>query len=86
MVSLLHGVVEDDAQGAAHTAMYSADAVPQIGAIVATRTLHGPVTRGEDDGLSLIGKDHLWLGLRAGLLLDEDEFSAFPIASLLAEQ
>ena len=34
----------------------------------------------------MIGKDHLRLGLRAGLLLDEDEFSAFPIASLLAEQ
>src|SRR6266581_3561526 len=57
-----------------------------MGAIVATRTLHGPVTRGEDDGLSLIGQDHLRLGLRAGLLLNEDEFSAFPIASLLAEQ
>jgi hypothetical protein len=36
--------------------------------------------------LSAIGQDHLRLGLCAGLLLDQDKFSAFPIAPLLPQQ
>jgi len=66
--------------------MHVTDAVAQIDAVVATRTLHGPVARGEDDRLALIGKDNLRLGLCTGLLLDEDELSSFPIAALLPEQ
>src|SRR6266700_2419416 len=58
----------------------------QIDAIVAARPFHGPVARGENDRLTLIGEDHLRLGLRARLLLDENKFSAFPIAPLLAKQ
>src|SRR5258708_34888986 len=58
----------------------------QIDGIVAARTFHGPVARSKDDRLTLISDDHLRLGLRTGLLLDENKFSAFPIVALLAEQ
>jgi len=58
----------------------------QIDAIIAARTLHGPVACGEDNRLTLIGNDDLRLGLRTRLLLDENKFSAFPIAALLTEQ
>src|SRR5258708_28946057 len=58
----------------------------QIDGIVAARTFHGPVARSKDDRLTLISDDHLRLGLRTGLLLDENKFSAFPVAALLAEQ
>src|SRR5258708_11285550 len=78
--------MENDAQGVARTTVYPAHSVAQVDAVVASRTFHRPVARGEDDRLSAIGENHLRLGLRSRLLLDEDEFSAFPIAALLAEQ
>src|ERR1700730_9535837 len=53
---------------------------------MSARAFHWPVARRKKDRLSAIGEDHLRLGLCAGLLLDQDEFPAFPIATLLPEQ
>src|SRR5437773_3607760 len=78
--------MENDAQRVAPTAVHEADAMAQIDAIVAERTFYRPVARGEDDRMTLIGDDHLRLGLRARLLFDENKFSAFPVAAVLAEQ
>src|SRR6266849_6785215 len=66
--------------------MNAADSVAEIDAIVAARAFHRAVARGEHDRLALIRRDHFGLGLRAGLLLDEEEFAAFPVAPRLAEQ
>ena len=66
--------------------MNAADAVAEIDAIVAARAFHRAVACGEHNRLALIRSDHLGFGLGAGLLLDEEEFAAFPIAPRLAEQ
>src|SRR5712664_2423745 len=66
--------------------MNAADSVAEIDSIVAARAFHRPVARGEHNRLALIRRDHLGFGLRAGLLLDEKEFAAFPVAPRLAEQ
>ena len=86
MAASLLCIVKDDAQGVARAAVHAANTVAQIDAVVAARAFHRPVTRGKNDRLSAVGEDHLRLGLRAGLLLDMDEFSTFPIAPLLAKQ
>src|SRR2546427_2625219 len=86
MAASLLCIVKDDAQGVARAAVHAANTVAQIDGVVAARAFHRPVTRGKNDRLSAVGEDHLRLGLRAGLLLDKDEFSAFPIAPLLAKQ
>ncbi len=78
--------MENDPQRVARSAVYPAHSVPQIHAVISSRTFHRPVARGENDRLTAIGEDHLRFGLRSRLLLDEDEFSAFPVAALLAEQ
>src|SRR5438445_7609546 len=86
MAASLLCIVKDDAQRVARAAVHAANAVAQIDAVVAARAFHRPVARRKNDRLPAIGEDHLRLGLRAGLLLDKDEFSAFPIAPLLANQ
>jgi hypothetical protein len=58
----------------------------QIYAVVAARAFHGPVSRRKNDGLPAIRHHHLRLGLRARLLLDQDELAAFPIAARLPKQ
>src|SRR5438034_5572144 len=78
--------MKNDAQRVARAPVHAAHAVPQIHAIVATRTLHRPIARRKNNRLALLGNHHLRLGLRSGLLLDEDELSAIPIAALAAEQ
>ena len=77
----LLGVVENDAEGEARTAVDSADAMPEIDAVVAARAFYRAVARGEDNRLSLLRGDNFGFGLRAGLLFDEHEFSAFPVDS-----
>lgn len=57
-----------------------------VDAIVAARAFDGAVARGEDNRLTLIGEDHLRLGLGAGLLFDKDELAAVPVAAVLPEQ
>ena len=66
--------------------MNAADSVAEIDTIVAARAFHRAVARGEHNRLALICSDHLGFGLRAGLLLDEEELAAFPVAPRLAEQ
>ena len=44
MLRLL-SVVKNDPQSVSSTAVHAADPVTQIGAIVATRTLHGAIAR-----------------------------------------
>src|SRR5260221_1689516 len=66
--------------------MHATDPMTQIDAVVAARAFDRPIARRENDRLSAIGDNHLGLGLRARLLLDEHQFSAFPIAPLLAKQ
>ena len=66
--------------------MNEADSVAEIDAIVDERAFHRGGARGEHNRLALIRSDHLGFGLRAGLLLDEEEFAAFPVAPRLAEQ
>ena len=82
----LFGVVEDDSQGVARAAVHAADSVPQVDAIVSARAFHRPVARRKKDRLAAIGENHLRPGLRSRLLLDQDKFSALPIAPLLPEQ
>ena len=79
-------VVEDDPQGVARAAVHAADPVPEVDAIVAARSFHRPITRRKEDGLSAIGENHLRPGLRSRLLLDQDKFSALPIAPRLPQQ
>src|SRR6266478_7071904 len=79
-------VVKNDAQRVARAAMHTADPMTQIDAVVSARAFDRPVPRRENDRLSAIGDNHLGLGLRARLLLDEHQLSAFPIAPLLAKQ
>src|SRR5882757_1648407 len=66
--------------------MHTTDTMTQIDAVVPARAFDRPVPRRENDRLSVIGDNHLSLGLRARLLLDEHQLSAFPIAPLLAKQ
>ena len=82
----LFGVVEDDPQGKAHAAVHPADTVPWVDAVVAARTLHWPIARRKKDRLSAIGENHLRPGLRSRLLLNQNKFSALPIAPLLPQQ
>ncbi len=67
------------------SALHSADSVAEIDAIVAVGTLHGSKARREDDCLALVRSDHFPFGLRAGLLLHQEEFAAFPISSRLTK-
>src|SRR5579864_8295657 len=79
-------VVKDDAEGVAGAAVHAAHAVLHVHAIVASRAANGPVARGENDRLALIGVDDFGFRLRARLLLDEQKLPAFPVAALLAQK
>src|SRR5580700_882885 len=56
---LLLRVVKNDPQGVPRTAMHPADAMPQINAIVPARPFHWPVSRRENNRLTLIPAHHL---------------------------
>src|SRR5882762_945806 len=79
-------VVEDDSQREPRAAVHTADAMAHINAVVASRAFHRPIARRENNCLPAIRRYHLRLGLRPGLLLDQDKLSAFPIAALLPQQ
>jgi hypothetical protein len=78
--------VEDDAEGEARTGVDAADAVADVDAIEAPGAFHRTIAGGENDRLALCGGDYLGFRLRAGLLLDEEEFAALPVAARLAQQ
>src|SRR5260370_41104866 len=78
--------MEDDAQGVAGSAMEAAYTVAQVDAVKAARAFDRSIARCEDNRLALISGNHFGFGLRAGLLLDENEFTAFPVPAALAEQ
>src|SRR5579859_238702 len=86
VVPSLFCVVENDSQGIPRPAMHAADAVPQIDAIVASRTLHWPVSSRKNDRLPLIRMNHFGFQLCSRLLLHQNKFAAFPIAPRLPEQ
>ncbi len=65
--------------------MNATDSVAEIDAIVAARTFHGSIARGEDDPLALVGSDRFAFGLCARLLFHQEEFAALPIAPRLPE-
>src|SRR5690349_8170321 len=66
--------------------MDAADAMFHVYAVVAASASDGAVARGENDGLALVGVNHFGFGLSARLLLDQQKFSAFPVAALLAQK
>ena len=78
--------MEDDAEGEAGAGVDATDSVAQVDAIEAARAFHRAITGGEENGLAFTGGDDFGLRLRAGLLLDEDKFTALPVATRLAEQ
>src|SRR5260370_2545113 len=78
--------MEDDAQGVAGSAMEAAYTVAQVDAVKAARAFDRSIARCEDNRLALISGNHFGFGLRAGLLLDENEFAAFPVSAALAQQ
>src|ERR1700679_1360369 len=78
--------MEDDAKCVSRAADDAAEAVAEIDAIVAARTFDGAIAGREHDGLALAGSNDFCFGLRAGLLLDENEFAAIPITARLAHQ
>src|SRR5579859_288431 len=82
----LFRVVKDDAQRVTRAAMHAADPVAQIDAVVAARAFHWPVPRRENNRLALIRSHYFGFGLRARLLLDQDEFAAIPVSPALAQQ
>src|SRR5713226_4289779 len=82
----LLGIVENYAERVAGSAVDAADSVAEIYAIVAARTLYWAIARGENNRLALRGRYDFTFRLRARLLLDQEEFAAFPISSWLAEQ
>src|SRR5258707_4087544 len=79
-------VVEDDSQREPRAAVHTADAMAHINAVVASRAFHRPIARRKNNCLPAIRCYHLRLGLRPGLLFDQDKLSAFPIAALLPQQ
>src|SRR5579859_2375205 len=54
-------------------------------AVGAARPFDGPVARGEDNSMALIGGDDFGAGLRARNVFHQHELAAIPIAVLLAE-
>src|SRR5713101_1118450 len=82
----LLGIVENYAERVPGSAVDAANTVTEIYAIVAAGTFYGTVAGGEDDCLALAGRDYFSFGLCARLLLDQEEFAAFPISAWLAEQ
>src|SRR5579859_1871767 len=86
VVPSLFCVMENDSQGIPRAAMHAANAVPQIDAIVASRTLHWPVSSCKNDRLPLIRMNHFRLRLCPWLLFHQNKFAAFPIAPRLPQQ
>src|ERR1043166_6194138 len=66
--------------------MHATDAVANTDAIIAARAFHRAIASGENDGLSLVCRDDFRFGLCTRLLLDKQEFAAFPIAAGLPQQ
>ena len=62
-------VVKDDAERVAHPGANAADAMPQIDAIYAFRTLNGPIVYGEGHRIALAQRHHLDAALHARTLL-----------------
>jgi hypothetical protein len=79
-------VVEDDAYGVPQTAADAADAMPEIDAIVAFRTLDRPVVHGEGHRIALSQRYHLGPALHAWPLLGQDKLAACEIAFGFREQ
>jgi hypothetical protein len=85
-VDRLPSVVEDDAYGVPQTAADAADAMPEIDAIVAFRTLDRPVVHGEGHRIALSQRYHLGPALHAWPLLGQDKLAACEIAFGFREQ
>ena len=60
--------------------------MPQIDAVKAARAFDRSIARCEDNRLALICGNNLRFGLRAGLLLDQEELAAIPVPPALAQQ
>src|SRR4051794_23401637 len=82
----LFGVMEDDAEREARAAANAADTVAKIHAVEPARALHRTVASGKKYCLAFTGSDDFGFRLRARLLLDENEFSALPVAAGLTQQ
>ena len=65
--------MKDDAYRVAHTASNAADAMPEIDAVCASRTLNGPMVHGEGHSITLPQRHYL------------DSGSAFADAVLLGQ-
>jgi len=71
--------VKDNADRMAHTAADAADAVAEIDAICASRTLNGPIVYCEGHRVALPQWDYLGTALHSWTLLRENELSASKI-------
>src|ERR1700732_5462767 len=80
-VDRLLSVGEDDAYGVPQTATDTADAMPEIDAIVAFRALDRPVVHSECHRVTLPQRHDLGPALHARPLLGQDKLAAGEIAS-----
>ena len=78
--------MEDDAYGVPQTAADAADAMPEIDAIVAFRTLDRPVVHSEGHRVALPQRHDLGPALHARPLLGQDKLAAGEIPPGLREQ
>src|SRR3954453_13643876 len=79
-------VVKDDSDGVAHARSQSADAVPQVDAIIAVSALDRPIVDGEGNPIALAQRHHFGTALHARALFGEHEFAAVKIPPRLGEQ
>src|SRR5262249_27323608 len=79
-------IMEDHTHSVALAGTQPADAMPQIDAIDAARSLHRPVMHGEGDRVALLQPDHFGPRLHPWTLLGQDELSALEVAPGLGQQ
>ena len=78
--------MEDDTDGIAHSGPDTADAVPEIDAIVSFGALNRPVVDREGNGIALAQRNDLGTTLHPWALLGQDELAAGEILPRLGEK
>ena len=86
LMARLQSVMKDDAHRMTDAGSHATDAVSQIDAIRAARTLHGTMTDREDNGVALLEWHDFGTRLHARTLFGQHELAAGEVAARLRQQ